>query len=107
MCCHSGCPGASGPLRNRGHQGGVHSPGSGAADGAHGDSAAHRPQTGTNTLFIFFLPEASEQDVVNIKASCVFGQIAPPGTPYFYVELDSGEKLFYRIQKHFPLQFGR
>lgn len=34
-------------------------------------------------------------------------QIAPPGTPYFYVELDSGEKLFYRIQKHFPLQFGR
>lgn len=34
-------------------------------------------------------------------------QIAPPGTPYFYVELDSGDKLFYRIQKHFPLQFGR
>lgn len=34
-------------------------------------------------------------------------QIAPPGTPYFYVELDSGEKLYYRIQKHFPLQFGR
>uniref|UniRef100_A0A667YYU3 CWF19-like protein 1 n=1 Tax=Myripristis murdjan TaxID=586833 RepID=A0A667YYU3_9TELE len=33
--------------------------------------------------------------------------IAPPGTPYFYVELDSGEKLYYRIQKHFPLQFGR
>ena len=34
-------------------------------------------------------------------------QIAPPGTPYFYVELDTGEKLYYRIQKHFPLQFGR
>ncbi|KAA8580095.1 hypothetical protein FQN60_005630 [Etheostoma spectabile] len=30
-----------------------------------------------------------------------------PRTPYFYVELDSGEKLYYRIQKHFPLQFGR
>uniref|UniRef100_A0A4W4GRD9 CWF19-like protein 1 n=1 Tax=Electrophorus electricus TaxID=8005 RepID=A0A4W4GRD9_ELEEL len=33
--------------------------------------------------------------------------IAPPGTPYFYVELDTGEKLFYRIKKNFPLQFGR
>lgn len=41
------------------------------------------------------------------QASWACVQIAPPGTPYFYVELDSGEKLFYRIQKHFPLQFGR
>lgn len=34
-------------------------------------------------------------------------QIAPPGTPYFYVELPSGEKLFHRIRKNFPLNFGR
>ncbi|XP_049831273.1 CWF19-like protein 1 [Schistocerca gregaria] len=34
-------------------------------------------------------------------------QIAPPGTPYFYAELPSGEKLFHRIKKNFPLQFGR
>nr|CAD7434267.1 unnamed protein product [Timema monikensis] len=34
-------------------------------------------------------------------------QIAPPGTPYFYVELPSGEKLFHRVKKNFPLQFGR
>ncbi|XP_019403246.1 PREDICTED: CWF19-like protein 1 isoform X3 [Crocodylus porosus] len=34
-------------------------------------------------------------------------QIAQPGTPYFYVELDTGEKLFHRIKKNFPLQFGR
>lgn len=38
---------------------------------------------------------------------CFLFQIAPPGTPYFYVELDTGDKLFYRIRKHFPLQFGR
>ncbi|XP_039276496.1 CWF19-like protein 1 [Nilaparvata lugens] len=34
-------------------------------------------------------------------------QIAPPGTPYFFVELPSGEKLFHRVRKNFPLQFGR
>ncbi|KAJ7426904.1 hypothetical protein WISP_11284 [Willisornis vidua] len=27
--------------------------------------------------------------------------------PYFYVELDTGEKLFHRIRGRFPLQFGR
>ncbi|MCL4137406.1 UNVERIFIED_CONTAM: hypothetical protein GTU68_054051 [Idotea baltica] len=34
-------------------------------------------------------------------------QLAPPGTPFFYVELPTGEKLFHRIRKGFPLQFGR
>lgn len=34
-------------------------------------------------------------------------QIAKPGVLYFYVELPSGEKLYYRIKKDFPLQFGR
>ncbi|XP_029453116.1 CWF19-like protein 1 isoform X2 [Rhinatrema bivittatum] len=34
-------------------------------------------------------------------------QIVQPGVPYFYVELDTGEKLFHRIKKNFPLQFGR
>lgn len=43
----SGRSGASGPLLHGGHQGGVHGPGSGAADGADGDSSTHRPQTGT------------------------------------------------------------
>lgn len=38
--------------------------------------------------------------------ACLF-QIVQPGTPYFYVELDTGEKLFHRIKKNFPLQFGR
>lgn len=34
-------------------------------------------------------------------------QITQPGAAYFYVELDTGEKLFHRIKKNFPLQFGR
>lgn len=34
-------------------------------------------------------------------------QVAQPGAPYFYVELDTGEKLFHRIRGRFPLHFGR
>ncbi|XP_043262500.1 CWF19-like protein 1 [Colletes gigas] len=34
-------------------------------------------------------------------------QIAKPGILYFYVELPAGIKLYYRIKKDFPLQFGR
>lgn len=34
-------------------------------------------------------------------------QIVPPGAPYFYAELPSGDKLLHRISKNFPLQFGR
>ncbi|KAM9705525.1 CWF19-like protein 1 [Menidia menidia] len=56
-----------------------------------------------------FTVQAQEQnmELMEIPQHTDLKQIAPPGTPYFYVELDNGEKLFYRIQKHFPLQFGR
>ncbi|XP_006781078.1 CWF19-like protein 1 [Neolamprologus brichardi] len=56
-----------------------------------------------------FMVQAQEQqmEMMEIPEHTDLKQIAPPGTPYFYVELDSGDKLFYRIQKHFPLQFGR
>ncbi|XP_017296788.1 CWF19-like protein 1 [Kryptolebias marmoratus] len=56
-----------------------------------------------------FMVQAQEQhmELMEIPQHTDLKQIAPPGTPYFYVELDSGEKLYYRIQKHFPLQFGR
>ncbi|KAM6895333.1 CWF19-like protein 1 [Xenentodon cancila] len=56
-----------------------------------------------------FMVQGQEQqmELMEIPQHTDLKQIAPPGTPYFYVELDSGEKLFYRIQKHFPLQFGR
>lgn len=29
------------------------------------------------------------------------------GITYFYAELPTGEKLFHRIKKNFPIQFGR
>ncbi|XP_056131910.1 CWF19-like protein 1 [Lampris incognitus] len=56
-----------------------------------------------------FMVQGQEQqmELMEIPEHTDLKQIAPPGTPYFYVELDSEEKLFYRIQKHFPLQFGR
>uniref|UniRef100_H3DN04 CWF19-like protein 1 n=1 Tax=Tetraodon nigroviridis TaxID=99883 RepID=H3DN04_TETNG len=56
-----------------------------------------------------FMVQAQEQqmELMEIPEHTDLKQIAPPGTPYFFVELDSGEKLYYRIQKHFPLQFGR
>ncbi|CAH0388405.1 unnamed protein product [Bemisia tabaci] len=34
-------------------------------------------------------------------------QVAPPGTPYFLLELPSGARLYHRIKKNFPIQFGR
>ncbi|TRZ03862.1 hypothetical protein DNTS_000495 [Danionella cerebrum] len=56
-----------------------------------------------------FMTQAEEQQIelMEIPAHTDLKQIAPPGTPYFYVELDTGEKLFYRIKRNFPLQFGR
>ncbi|KAB5565980.1 hypothetical protein PHYPO_G00247810 [Pangasianodon hypophthalmus] len=56
-----------------------------------------------------FMVQAQEQqmELMEIPEHTDLKQIAPPGTPYFYVELDTGEKLFYRIRKNFPLQFGR
>ncbi|XP_053614900.1 CWF19-like protein 1 homolog [Plodia interpunctella] len=34
-------------------------------------------------------------------------QLALPGAPYFHAELPSGEQIYARPHKHFPLQFGR
>eukprot|EP00079_Xenopus_tropicalis_P013168 XP_002941169.2 PREDICTED: CWF19-like protein 1 [Xenopus tropicalis] len=56
-----------------------------------------------------FIVQAQEQgmELLEIPVHSDIKQIAQPGTPYFYVELDNGEKLFHRIKKNFPLQFGR
>ncbi|XP_053864467.1 CWF19-like protein 1 isoform X1 [Malaclemys terrapin pileata] len=56
-----------------------------------------------------FILQAQEQEIelLEIPEHSDIKQIAQPGTPYFYVELDTGEKLFHRIKKKFPLQFGR
>ncbi|KAM4678449.1 CWF19-like protein 1 isoform 2-T2 [Discoglossus pictus] len=56
-----------------------------------------------------FIVQAQEQNIelLEIPEHSDIKQIVQPGAPYFYVELDSGEKLFHRIKKNFPLQFGR
>ncbi|XP_051976264.1 CWF19-like protein 1 [Xyrauchen texanus] len=46
-------------------------------------------------------------ELVEIPAHTELKQIAPPETHYIFVELDTDEKLFYRLKKQFPLQFGR
>lgn len=50
----------------------------------------------SNTIELDEIPKLSD-----------ISQIAPPGTPYFYAELPTGEKLYHRVKKNFPLQFGR
>ncbi|XP_023402587.1 CWF19-like protein 1 isoform X4 [Loxodonta africana] len=56
-----------------------------------------------------FISQAQEQQIelLEIPEHSDIKQIAQPGAAYFYVELDTGEKLFHRIKKNFPLQFGR
>ncbi|XP_070799316.1 CWF19-like protein 1 [Pituophis catenifer annectens] len=56
-----------------------------------------------------FISQAEERhiELLEIPEHSALKQIIQPGTPYFYVELDNGEKLFHRISKNFPLQFGR
>ncbi|XP_051889844.1 CWF19-like protein 1 [Pristis pectinata] len=56
-----------------------------------------------------YIVQAEEQqmELLEIPEHSDLKQIIQPGSAYFYVELDSGEKLFYRIKKQFPLQFGR
>nr|XP_033808024.1 CWF19-like protein 1 [Geotrypetes seraphini] len=56
-----------------------------------------------------FITQAEEQQIelLEIPEHSDIKQIVQPGIPYFYVELDTGEKLFHRIKKNFPLQFGR
>ena len=34
-------------------------------------------------------------------------QMVQPGSPYFYAELPHNVKLFHRVRKGFPIQFGR
>ncbi|XP_061857810.1 CWF19-like protein 1 isoform X1 [Colius striatus] len=56
-----------------------------------------------------FIAQALEQQIelLEIPEHSNITQVVQPGTPYFYVELDTGEKLFHRIRGRFPLQFGR
>ncbi|KAK7075504.1 hypothetical protein SK128_009879 [Halocaridina rubra] len=53
------------------------------------------------------IAESNGFELDEIPKLSEISQVAPPGTPFFYVELPSGEKLYHRIKKSFPLQFGR
>ncbi|XP_045138727.1 CWF19-like protein 1 isoform X3 [Portunus trituberculatus] len=65
------------------------------------EAALHLMETFTNTA------ESCSIELDEIPKLSNISQIAPPGTPYFYVELPTGEKLYHRVKKNFPLQFGR
>lgn len=54
--------------------------------------------------------ENAEQDGLQLDElprHTKLSQVVPPRTPYFYVELPSGDKLYHRVTNNFPLQFGR
>ncbi|KAK3103656.1 hypothetical protein FSP39_020809 [Pinctada imbricata] len=51
--------------------------------------------------------EAESFELHEIPKHSDLKQIVPPGAPYFYAELPTGDKLLHRISKNFPLQFGR
>lgn len=56
-----------------------------------------------------FLDQASsrEIDLNEIPSHIPISQLAVQGQPYFFVETPNKDKLFGRIDKGFPLQFGR
>ncbi|XP_076035712.1 CWF19-like protein 1 [Oratosquilla oratoria] len=53
------------------------------------------------------LAETEGLDLDEIPKLSDIAQVAPIGVPFFYVELPRKEKLYHRIKKNFPLQFGR
>lgn len=56
-----------------------------------------------------FISSAEEQDleINELPEQSKLEDFAPPGTPYFYVELPTKERLMCLCKKNFPIQFGR
>ncbi|OWA51988.1 CWF19-like protein 1 [Hypsibius exemplaris] len=68
------------------------------------------PKTEPDRIKQLFLHRAEEGQLklTEIPSRSDIRQIIKAGQTFFYVELDNGEKMFYKIdQKGFPLQFGR
>ncbi|KAG0721321.1 CWF19-like protein 1 [Chionoecetes opilio] len=65
------------------------------------EAALHLMEAFTN------IAESSSIELDEIPKLSNISQIASPGSPFFYVELPTGEKLYHRVKKNFPLQFGR
>ena len=51
--------------------------------------------------------EEQQLELVEMPAHANLCQMTPAGTPYFYVEAGSSLRLFHKVQRGFPLQFGR
>ena len=67
------------------------------------------PRDVSGNVRIAFEESAEEQnlEIIEIPDHANLCQMAASGTPYFYVEMGSKLKLFHKVQKNFPLQFGR
>ncbi len=58
--------------------------------------------------------ESQQIEMAEVPDHASLAQMAEPGSPYFYVELPSAagegkdkERLFHRVRRGFPIQFGR
>ncbi|XP_057323996.1 CWF19-like protein 1 [Microplitis mediator] len=51
--------------------------------------------------------EVAEMENIQFHTINCLKEAALPGVTYFFVQLPSGEKIFHKIGKNFPLQFGR
>lgn len=57
---------------------------------------------------VFFrIAEQHKLELAEIPKHTDLKQILSVGSPYFYAELNDGEKILHKIKKFFPLQFGR
>ena len=67
------------------------------------------PKDVSGNIKIAFEEKAEEDsmELVEMPEHATLCQMVPSGTPYFYVEAGSNIRLFHRVQKGFPLQFGR
>ena len=53
------------------------------------------------------MAECNNFEITELPPHADLQQIAKPGVLYFYAELQMETKLYHRIKKDFPLQFGR
>ena len=51
--------------------------------------------------------ESQEIELLDVPEHSSLAQMCPPGAPYFYVEVSKDARLFHRVRKGFPIQFGR
>lgn len=67
------------------------------------------PSTLAGMVKLTFQECAEEQglELTELPEHADLSQVAPPGCPYFHVELPGGEQLFMKARRDFPLQFGR